>query len=127
VVLVDSSAWVLVGRGVLDLDARLPEELIATCPPIVQEMLQGASGGRQQLAMRLILERAEMLDESVPLERFRHAAQLFRHCREEGFTIRSSVDCLIAACAITHAVPLLHDDRDFDYIARVAPLKAVRV
>jgi predicted nucleic acid-binding protein len=126
VVLVDSSAWVLVGRGELNLDARLPDEPIATCPPVVQEVLQGVRGGRQQFLMRLALERAEMLDESVPLARFRYAAQLFRECRAEGLTIRSNVDCLIAACAIVYSVPVLHDDRDFDHIAEVAPLRVIR-
>ena len=38
--------------------------------------------------------------------------------------IRSSVDCLIAACAIRNGVPILHSDRDFDAIARFTPLQS---
>jgi predicted nucleic acid-binding protein len=37
------------------------------------------------------------------------------------------VDCLIAACALRHALTVLHVDRDFDLIARVAPLKQRRL
>jgi predicted nucleic acid-binding protein len=41
-----------------------------------------------------------------------------------GVTIRSSVDCLIAACAIRNGLPILHSDRDFDAIARFTPLQS---
>lgn len=126
-VLVDTSVWVLVGRGDVDLAGRLPDDVIATCPPVMMEVLQGTSAGQQQLAMRLTLEHAELLDAPMPLERFRYAAALYRQCRDAGLTIRSSMDCLIAASAIMNSVQLLHDDRDFDHIAAVAPLKAVRV
>jgi predicted nucleic acid-binding protein len=39
-------------------------------------------------------------------------------------TIRSSVDCLIAACAIRHQLEVLHCDRDFDQLAKISPLRA---
>ncbi|MGZ4694199.1 MAG: PIN domain-containing protein [Acidimicrobiales bacterium] len=35
-----------------------------------------------------------------------------------GSTIRKLDDFLIAAVAIRHGVPLLHEDRDFETIAR---------
>ncbi|HSS38271.1 MAG TPA: PIN domain-containing protein [Polyangia bacterium] len=38
--------------------------------------------------------------------------------------MRSSVDCLIAACAIRHELEVLHRDRDFDALATIAPLRA---
>jgi predicted nucleic acid-binding protein len=34
------------------------------------------------------------------------------------------VDCLIAACALRHALTVLHHDRDFDALARVSSLSA---
>jgi hypothetical protein len=40
-----------------------------------------------------------------------------------GFTVRSGVDCLIAACAIRHGLTVLHADRDFPALARVSPLQ----
>lgn len=42
--------------------------------------------------------------------------------RRAGVTVRSGVDCLIAACAFRHGVTVLHRDRDFATSARVAPL-----
>jgi predicted nucleic acid-binding protein len=40
-------------------------------------------------------------------------------------TVRSGVDCLIAACALRNGLTVAHCDRDFDLLAQVSPL-AVR-
>lgn len=60
-----------------------------------------------------------------PLNReiFEEAAQLYRTARRSGITVRSGVDCLIAACAIRHGLPVLHHDRDFTLLAQVSSLK----
>ena len=124
--LVDSSVWVLVGRGLLDLEARVSDEDIAICPPVFQEVLHGARADEYALTRAMLLK-LPMLDADVPFARFDHALVLYRQCRDEGLTIRSSVDCLIAATAIAHGVRLLHNDRDFDSIASVTRLESVRV
>jgi predicted nucleic acid-binding protein len=54
------------------------------------------------------------------------AAHLYRSARKQGVTIRRSVDCIIAACAIESRAPLLHCDRDFEAIASVSKLEVVR-
>jgi len=54
---------------------------------------------------------------------FLEAAELFRQGRRRGYTIRSSVDCLIAAVAIHNRVPVWHQDRDFTAIARYTSLR----
>ena len=41
--------------------------------------------------------------------------------RLDGVTVRSTVDCLIAQCAIESRLILLHHDTDFKRIARVVP------
>jgi hypothetical protein len=38
--------------------------------------------------------------------------------------VRSSVDCLIAACAIRHDLEVLHRDRDYAALATVSSLRA---
>jgi predicted nucleic acid-binding protein len=55
-----------------------------------------------------------------PIESYREAALIYFR-RRAGITIRSSVDCLIARVAIEHDLLLLHDDRDFEAMARVVP------
>jgi predicted nucleic acid-binding protein len=42
-------------------------------------------------------------------------------------TVRSSIDCLIAAMAIRHGIPVMHRDRDFAYLASVSDLKQIAV
>jgi predicted nucleic acid-binding protein len=54
-----------------------------------------------------------------------HAADIYRAARKKGKTIRKTIDCLIAACAIEHHVELLHCDRDFATIAGVTSLELV--
>ena len=125
-VLVDTSVWFL----------RLPRaELfrlagggpMAVCPPVVQELLQGAYNEQRIAETRAIIEKSVMLDSPVPLERFETAGNIYRIARGKSLTIRSSNDCLIAAIAIHHDILLLHGDRDFDYIARFFPLRARNV
>ena len=43
----------------------------------------------------------------------------------KGITIRSGIDCLIAAIAIENDVPVWHRDRDFVEIAKYTRLRVV--
>jgi len=51
------------------------------------------------------------------------AVDLYRRARRAGFTVRSGVDCLIAACALRHNLTVLYADRDFPAIAKVSQLE----
>jgi predicted nucleic acid-binding protein len=122
VLLVDSSVWVLVEHGRFDLDAATTDENVVTCPAIALEVLRGAR--HYDTARRVLLE-AAMLDDPTPFERFEQAARLYRRCRDAGITIHSSIDCLVAATALTHNAVVFHDDRDYEHIRRVVPLRTV--
>lgn len=54
------------------------------------------------------------------------AAELYRACRKKGLTIRGTIDLLIAQTAIENHACLLHNDRDFDALARISGLKIHR-
>lgn len=54
---------------------------------------------------------------------YEHAAMLYRQARVSELTVRKPIDCLIAAVAISHDVPLLHADWDFDALATVSELR----
>jgi predicted nucleic acid-binding protein len=123
VVLVETSVWIDDIRGAVKLSQLLLLEDIATCPPVLQEVLQGASNQAVRAIAEATLLDAHMLDNPMPLARFQEAARLYHLCRVKGYTIASKYDCLIAASAIAHDVPLLCRDRDFQAIAQVAPLK----
>ena len=47
------------------------------------------------------------------------AGSLYVCCRWAGITPRSPHEWLIAQTTIDHGVSLLHDDRDFEFIAQV--------
>lgn len=123
VVLIDSSIWLEVERGRFDLCAFVEPGEIAICPAIAQELLQGA---QVYSVVRDVVVNARLLDEPTPFERFERAAQIHRFCRMGGGTSVSLTDCLIAATAIEHRVPLLQRDRDFETIANHAPLELLR-
>jgi predicted nucleic acid-binding protein len=42
---------------------------------------------------------------------------------EAALTVRSSADCLIAACAIRHDLEVLHRDRDYAALAGISSLR----
>ena len=88
-------------------------------PVVLQELLQGAAGAQQLVALR---DHFEALPQLLPsLRTYANAGALYARCRWAGVTQRSPHDCLIAQTAIEHGVPLLHDDRDFELIAEVEP------
>lgn len=55
---------------------------------------------------------------------FDAAAQIYRTCRARSTTPRGIVDCMIAAVAIRHDVPVLAQDVD---LARIATVTALRL
>ena len=126
-VLVDSSVWVDDFRGNLRVLDYVRFDEIATCPIVMQEALQGVTSERAWREVWQTLSAAAMLEASIDLELFVEAAQLYRKGRSAGYTIRKSADCLIAAIAIAHDIPVLHADRDFDIIARFSALQARNV
>lgn len=60
------------------------------------------------------------------LRTFEHAASIYRACRKRGLTIRSTIDCIIAATCIESGAELYHNDRDFETIAKLHDLKIYR-
>jgi predicted nucleic acid-binding protein len=123
--LVDTSVWIDVFRRTrpFDLEAAVPFEDIVTCLPVVQEVLQGfADDGPYRLAHQAMFA-LPIVESPVTASLFEEAIGLFRAARRQGLTVRSSADCLIAACALRHDLQVLHRDRDFARIARVSALR----
>ncbi len=56
---------------------------------------------------------------------YRLAAEIYQQVRREGHTIRSIINCLIAALAMESEAFLLHKDGDFNRIADYFPLPIV--
>jgi predicted nucleic acid-binding protein len=124
VVLVDTSVWIEVFRKgtrfQLESVANLDD--VVTCLPVLQEVLQGFRDERAFALARDAMISFPVVESPLRTEVVLEAAHLYRTARRAGLTIRSGVDCLIAACAIRNHLTVLHRDRDFDLIARVSSL-----
>lgn len=127
--LVDTSVWieVLSKPSRVDLESLVSLEEVAICLPVYQEVLQGCRNEMQYLMAREALSALPMVESPLRQEVFEEAVQLYRLARRAGLTIRSGVDCLIAACAIRHGLIVLHHNRDFRALARVSSLEAREV
>ena len=126
-ILVDSSVWIGFFRAEETAQvARLKtaierNEDLCVCGIVLMEILQGIRATRRRNSV------SRMLDDLIylPMRRstFRLAADLFRAAQSRGRTTRKSADCMIAAVAVEHDVPLLQADRDFVSLAECSKLQ----
>jgi predicted nucleic acid-binding protein len=121
VILVDSSVWIDFFRGkdtpqVDRLDALFALERIGIGDLILTEVLQGFRTQRDFNQARRTLETFEFVElggADVALQ----AAKNFRALRAKGYTVRRTIDTIIATKCIESGYSLLHADRDFDPFA----------
>ena len=126
--LVDTSAWIEVFRkgSRLTVDDLVDDrDAILTCLPVVQEVLQGFDDERAFQIARTAMLALPCVEAPVTLALIERAVDLYRRTRRIGLTVRSSVDCLIAACAVGHHLTVVHHDRDFAAIAKVVALEHI--
>ncbi|MFN2239284.1 MAG: PIN domain-containing protein [Thermoanaerobaculia bacterium] len=123
--LVDTSAWIEVFRKPqrLDLEAFGGLDEVVTCLPVIQEVLQGFADPRAYRTAREAMLALPRVESPLGEEVFLEAVDLYRTARRAGVTVRSSIDCLIAVCALRHDLTVLHRDRDFSTLAKVSPLR----
>jgi len=128
-ILVDTSAWieVLKGRAGDRFRQAIAGDEVVTCLPIMQEVLQGIDDERAFHVASAAFADIPMLENPLTRDVFAEAVQLYRAARRAGVTVRSSVDCLIAACALRHNAAVLHVDRDFEHLARITELPVRRL
>ena len=127
--LVDTSVWIDVFHRPPRIDLRSlvdPDEIV-TCLPVAQEVLQGFRDDRAFRVARDAMRALPIVEAPLGRAAFEDAVDLYRVARRTGLTVRSSVDRLIAVCAVRNDLTLLHRDRDFDQIARIAPLRSRNV
>ena len=124
-VIVDTSVWIQVfrRRDPLDLERVLDFDEVTTCLLIIQEVLQGFRNEASYRTAREAMLSLPRVEDPMSLSLFEEAIVLYRRARRGGLTIRSSVDCLIAACAIRRDLEVLHRDRDYLALSQVSPLR----
>jgi predicted nucleic acid-binding protein len=88
-----------------------------------QEILQGAENEHEWELLYDNLSTQRILLPESPFQTHVGAARIYFDCRREGFTIGSTFDCLVAQLVLENDGTLIHDDEDFDRIARIRPLR----
>lgn len=128
--LVDTSVWIDYFNGHSSLEAdRLARaiadhEPILLCGIVLTEILLGLRNDAEAERIAEILDAFDGVPEPEITD-YREAATLYRRCRAKGYTIRSTIDCLIAQLCIRHHHSLLTKDHDFRLIASCHPLQLV--
>jgi predicted nucleic acid-binding protein len=130
-VLVDTSAWADFLNGFPSPEAGALAELlrgdddVCTCGIVVAEVFQGLRRAEGRDAIRRSFEDLVFLEPSG-IHLYLRAAELYRGLRQKGKTVRSTVDCVVAAIAEEGGCALLARDRDMDAILDSGLLKAGR-
>lgn len=129
-VFVDTSVWIdfFADRKTEQVDLLSNflenEETLCFTGIILQELFQGIRSARQRRKIEAcFLPFVELFPSRST---YLLAAEVFRKSRESGHPIRSSVDCLIAACCIENNAMILERDRDYAYIAAISKLQVMR-
>ena len=129
-IVIDTSVWIPLLNGIDHPKVRQarvaiegPED-VGVPGIILEEILRGLRSDTQFRRVRdFLLSDFTYLEMTQPL--FIRSAEIYRTLRRKGKTIRSTADCLIAACAIEETASLLEDDADFRTIAECVPLTLI--
>jgi predicted nucleic acid-binding protein len=97
------------------------EEDLCLCGIILAEVLQGIRSDADYVKTKDYLD--DLIFLPMRQATFVRAAEVYRSLRKRGVTIRKPVDCMIASVAIEHDIRLLHNDSDFDHIAKHSKLR----
>lgn len=122
--LVDTSVWIDLFRepAKSQLEKLADFDELVTCLPVIQEVLQGfrdeSAFGKAREAMAAM----PIVESPLGAGVFDDGVDLYRLARRAGITVRSGVDCLIAACALRHDLTVLHRGRDYPAIAKISSL-----
>jgi predicted nucleic acid-binding protein len=130
ILLVDTSVWIDFFAGRDTPQTRIFKDAVGEgadvtlTEMILAEILQGVPSDSEFVKLRRTLSAFRILRPDSD-ETSVQAAKLYRTGRKQGVTIRSLIDCLIAAIAMEHDAAVLHRDRDYDRISAYAPLKTI--
>ena len=128
-ILVDTSVWIDYFRGKETPHTRYLTEAIGRGDDlcisgiILTEILQGISSDKEYRSVKSLLHTLIFLP--MFKKSYELAADIYRRAKAKGQTIRNTIDCLIAACAIAHETPLLQNDKDYLVVSQFSNLRLV--
>lgn len=119
--IVDTSVWIaylstsesLASRWLAD---RIAADSTVIVPEVVMmELLIGKTDEDTAALRRRLLQRFA-IEPLAPVRDAEDAAAIHRRCRRGGDTVRSLIDCQVAAMALRIGVAVAHRDRDYEAI-----------
>ena len=128
--LIDTSVWIDYFNGHASSQANRLAVAIADGEAIVipglvlTEILLGLPSESESIKIAGLLSTFNLLNEPNPAD-YVEAARIYRLCRSKGYTIRSTIDCIIVQLCLRDNWPLLCKERDFINIAKCLPLQLV--
>lgn len=125
--IIDTSVWIDYFNGIIDERTNATAKFIIDgevlmLPIILQEVLQGIRNSKDFINTKNAFLRNTFFEFNT-IEMALEAATLFRYLKRSGVTVRKPNDCLIAAICIHNKFSLLHNDKDFNNIAKHTSLK----
>lgn len=125
-IVADTSVWIDYVKGIDAshtniLDHELIYNRVVTGDIIIAEFLQGFKNDREYLIAKQIMDNLEYRD-FLGKEIAIQAANNDRKLRKQGFTVRKTIDVIIATFCIENGFPLIHNDRDFDPMEEILGL-----
>ena len=125
--IVDRSVWIDYFNGKIDERTNTTEKFIIEgellmLSIILQEVLQGIRSGKDFSTVKNAFLHNTFFNFNT-IDMALEAASLFRFLKRNGVTIRKPYDSLIAAICIQNNFSLLHNDKDFNNIAKYTSLK----
>jgi len=129
-VIVDTTVWIDYLRGAenpqtLWLDNQLTEQRLGLTDLILCEVVQGIGGQATFASVRDELLKFHVFS-TGGTDLAIAAAQNYRELRVRGYTVRKTIDCLIATFCLQAGHALLHRDHGFDAFEKALGLQVVR-
>lgn len=130
--IVDTSVWIaylstsesLASRWLAD---RIAADSTVIVPEVVMmELLIGKTDEDTAALRRRLLQRFA-IEPLAPVRDAEDAAAIHRRCRRGGDTVRSLIDCQVAAMALRIGVAVAHRDRDYEAIRTHCGLRPIVV
>jgi predicted nucleic acid-binding protein len=128
-VIVDTTVWIdYLGNATNRQTNWLIRELgrlpLGLTDIVLCEVLQGIRSDAAFAGVRHDLEKFHIFN-TGGMELAVAAAQNYRRLRQAGYTVRSTIDCLIATFCLEAGHSLLHRDHDFDPFEKYLGLRVV--
>lgn len=117
-ILVDSSVWIDFFNDIKTAETQSLSDVLGVLPVAIGDLMlaEVLQGFRRDKDFRTALELfesvtvLEMGGKKIAIQ----SAKNFHKLRGKGFTVRKTIECIIATYCIAHKLPLLQSDRDFE-------------